>query len=136
MPPSLLQSLSGKQVAVIVPTRSGASARNLARFRLALWIHAFSTEADTCQALQFSYGVLPVQVSPGFLQQLFEAIEAEYAERFVDSIQIEIETDTGIVLIDTAVYGIPVAMGSSDYYYGWRGRINQYSVTREGYTFW
>lgn len=49
-------------VAVIVPTRSGTMARNVARFRLPTWITAFSKEHATCQALQFSYGVLPVQV--------------------------------------------------------------------------
>ncbi len=49
-------------VAVIVPTRSGATARNVARFRLPVWITAFSPEQATCQALQFSYGVNPVHV--------------------------------------------------------------------------
>jgi pyruvate kinase len=49
-------------VAVIVPTRSGSMARNVTRFRLPTWITAFSREAATCQALQFSYGVYPVQV--------------------------------------------------------------------------
>lgn len=50
-------------VAVLVPTRSGATARNIARYRLPTWITAFSTELATCQALQFSYGVNPVQVT-------------------------------------------------------------------------
>ena len=49
-------------VAVIVPTRSGSMARNVTRFRLPTWITAFSREEATCQALQFSYGVHPVQV--------------------------------------------------------------------------
>lgn len=49
-------------VAVVVPTRSGSMARNVTRFRLPNWITAFSKEAATCQALQFSYGVLPVLV--------------------------------------------------------------------------
>jgi pyruvate kinase len=49
-------------VAVMVPTRSGATARNVTRYRLPTWITAFSTEEATCQALQFSYGVNPVRV--------------------------------------------------------------------------
>ena len=49
-------------VAVVVPTRSGSLARNVARFRLPTWITAFSKNPATCQALQFSYGVHPVQV--------------------------------------------------------------------------
>ncbi len=44
-------------VAVVVPTRSGAMARNVARFRLPTWITAISREQSTCRALQFSYGV-------------------------------------------------------------------------------
>ncbi|MES9942195.1 MAG: pyruvate kinase [Candidatus Thiodiazotropha sp. 6PLUC7] len=49
-------------VAVMVPTRSGASARNITRYRLPVWINAFSTDETTCQALQFSYGVQPIKV--------------------------------------------------------------------------
>ena len=48
--------------AVIVPTRSGATARGVARFRLPVWVTAFSAELATCQALQFSYGVHAVSV--------------------------------------------------------------------------
>ncbi len=51
-----------KPAAVVVPTRSGCTARNIARYRLQTWITAFSTEHFTCQALQFSWGVNPVQV--------------------------------------------------------------------------
>jgi pyruvate kinase len=46
--------------AVIVPTRSGATARSIARFRLPVWITAVSSLESTCQRLQFSYGVCPV----------------------------------------------------------------------------
>jgi pyruvate kinase len=46
--------------AVIVPTRSGHTARNIARFRLPVWITAVSSEEQTSQCLQFSYGVYPV----------------------------------------------------------------------------
>jgi len=46
--------------AVLVPTRGGATARSISRFRLPVWITAVSTQADTCQRLQFSYGVNPV----------------------------------------------------------------------------
>ncbi|MCF7984019.1 MAG: pyruvate kinase [Thiohalocapsa sp.] len=43
--------------AVAVPTRSGKTARSIARFRLPCWIIAYSCFPDTCQRLQFSYGV-------------------------------------------------------------------------------
>ncbi|MBM3302854.1 MAG: pyruvate kinase, partial [Deltaproteobacteria bacterium] len=46
--------------AVIVPTRSGASARSVARFRLPIWITAVSSQETTCQSLTLSYGVHPV----------------------------------------------------------------------------
>ncbi|WP_455367004.1 pyruvate kinase [Kaarinaea lacus] len=48
--------------AVLVPTRSGDTARNITRFRLPVWITAFSPNEHTCQSLQFSYGVHPIQV--------------------------------------------------------------------------
>ncbi|MFC1516242.1 pyruvate kinase [Thermodesulfobacteriota bacterium] len=46
--------------AVIVPTRSGYTARNVARFKLPVWVTAVSAEERTCQGLQFSYGVYPM----------------------------------------------------------------------------
>ena len=46
--------------AIVVPTRSGATARNIARFRLPVWIAAISSQETACQGLQFSYGVYPV----------------------------------------------------------------------------
>lgn len=45
---------------VIIPTRSGATARSITRFRLPVWIVAVSSLDATCQTLQFSYGVLAV----------------------------------------------------------------------------
>jgi pyruvate kinase len=46
--------------AIVVPTLSGRTARNVARFRHPLWITAVSPLEKTCRELQFSYGVLPV----------------------------------------------------------------------------
>ncbi len=48
--------------AVIVPTQSGSTPRNVARFRPSVWILAFSPNPATCQSLQFSYGIHAVQV--------------------------------------------------------------------------
>ncbi|MEA5113655.1 MAG: pyruvate kinase [Geobacteraceae bacterium] len=46
--------------AVFVPTRSGATARRIASFRLPVWIAAVSSQDATCQRLQFSSGVCPL----------------------------------------------------------------------------
>jgi pyruvate kinase len=46
--------------AVFVPTRSGATARSIARFRVPTWIVGVSSQESTCRGLQFSYGVHPV----------------------------------------------------------------------------
>lgn len=46
--------------AIFVPTRTGYTARSIARFRLPVWIAAVSSQESTCQHLQFSYGVFPV----------------------------------------------------------------------------
>jgi pyruvate kinase len=46
--------------AVFVPTRSGATARSIARFRPPVWLIAVSSQEATCQLLQFSYGVYPL----------------------------------------------------------------------------
>jgi pyruvate kinase len=49
--------------AVFVPTRSGATARSIGRFRPPVWMIAPSPEEKTCQELQFSSGVHPVRVN-------------------------------------------------------------------------
>jgi pyruvate kinase len=49
--------------ALFVPTRSGYTARSIARFRLPVWIAGVSSLESTCQKLQFSYGVYPVHES-------------------------------------------------------------------------
>jgi pyruvate kinase len=43
--------------AVFVPTRTGATARSITRFRLPVWIVAVSSQESTCQRLQFSWGI-------------------------------------------------------------------------------
>lgn len=48
--------------AVFVPTRSGATARSIARFRLPVWVIGVSSYEETCQRLRFSFGVYPVRV--------------------------------------------------------------------------
>jgi pyruvate kinase len=45
--------------AVLVPTRTGRTARMITRFKLPVWIVAASAEERVCQALQFSFGVHP-----------------------------------------------------------------------------
>ena len=45
---------------VIVPTRSGATARSISRYRLPVWILGVSSQEATCQRLQFTYGVYAV----------------------------------------------------------------------------
>jgi pyruvate kinase len=46
--------------AVFCPTDSGATARNITRFRLPCWIFSPSTSKKTCGDLLFSFGVWPV----------------------------------------------------------------------------
>lgn len=46
--------------AILVPTASGSTARNLTRFRLPKWILAVSASEKTCRELMFSYGVYPL----------------------------------------------------------------------------
>lgn len=49
---------------LIIPTQSGATARNIARFRHKVWTFAISSSERTCQELLFSYGVHPLAASP------------------------------------------------------------------------
>jgi pyruvate kinase len=46
-----------RPAAVFVPTRTGATARSIARFRLPVWIVAVSSQESTCRRLQFSWGI-------------------------------------------------------------------------------
>jgi pyruvate kinase len=49
--------------AVIVPTRSGTTARMISRFKPGPWIVSASRDERVCQALHFSYGVSPVHLA-------------------------------------------------------------------------
>ena len=67
LPPARLIDLSVETVleytspaAVFVPTHSGVTARSIVRFRLPVWIIAISSLETTCQTLQFSHGIFPV----------------------------------------------------------------------------
>jgi pyruvate kinase len=48
---------------VLVPTRSGATARLISRYKPPVWIVAPSSNPATCQGLGFSYGVFPVDLA-------------------------------------------------------------------------
>jgi pyruvate kinase len=50
---------------VIVPSRTGSTARRITRFRLSQWILAPSSLEASCQRMQFSYGVHPVHIPAG-----------------------------------------------------------------------
>jgi pyruvate kinase len=46
--------------AVLVPTRSGSTARMISRFKPAVWVLAPCADSAACQGLAFSYGVHPI----------------------------------------------------------------------------
>jgi pyruvate kinase len=48
--------------AVMVPTRTGSTARMISRFKPTVWTVAVSQEHAVCQGLAFSYGVHPVEI--------------------------------------------------------------------------
>ena len=50
-------------IVVFSPSKSGDTARRLTRFRLPQWLVAPSQHEQTCQELQFSYGIYPIHVA-------------------------------------------------------------------------
>lgn len=48
---------------IAIPTRTGATARRVTRYRLRPWIVALSHNQATCQQLSFSYGIHPVYIA-------------------------------------------------------------------------
>ena len=56
---------NARAAAVVAPTRSGATARSITRFRLPMWILAPTVEVTTARQLAFSYGVHPVPIDAG-----------------------------------------------------------------------
>jgi pyruvate kinase len=69
--------------AVFAHTKSGATARGLARLRPPVWIVAVSSQEATCQALQFSYGVHPVH------EKEYPEDWAAYARKWVEDHRLE-----------------------------------------------
>lgn len=66
--------------AVIVPTRSGATARNISSYRLKAWILGVSSHKLTSQNLIFSYGIIPIHEPnhPPRWQQWFNTYQQKY----------------------------------------------------------
>ena len=58
-----LSSQALKPEIVFVPSASGETARRITRFRLKPWLVAVCLNPQTCQKLQFSYGVFPVDIA-------------------------------------------------------------------------
>ena len=52
-----------KPAVIFIPSSSGETVRSITRFRLRRWIVAPSMNEETCQRLQFSFGVLPVHIA-------------------------------------------------------------------------
>ncbi len=68
---------------LLVPTQSGATARNIGRFRHNVWIKAISRSEQTCRQLCFSYGVHPILDDPmpedwnSFARELVTSLKLE-----------------------------------------------------------
>lgn len=59
--PSVKQSVYRlNPAAVLIPTRSGSTARNIARYHLPVWVVGVSKKSKTYKDMVFSYGVIPV----------------------------------------------------------------------------
>ena len=75
--------------AIFVPTHTGATARNVTRYRLPVWIIAVSSQENTCQCLQLSYGVYPQ----------FEAVHPENWNRYVKDWVSAHELDGNMIVL-------------------------------------
>jgi pyruvate kinase len=81
-------------VVVFAPSRSGATARRMTRFRLRPWIVAPSQSERTCQQLQFSFGVYPVHVpEEGILSEPY--LRRQFAAQWLRDHAL----DEGLVLL-------------------------------------
>lgn len=78
-----------RPVVVIVPSRSGATARRLTRFRLPHWILAPSNSERSCQRLQFSYGILPI----------FVPKDEQDWQQFSRRLPVQFDLDAGLVML-------------------------------------
>jgi len=74
---------------VFAMTTTGSTARRLARFRPSQWIIAISQSNQTCQELEFSYGVIPV----------YEPIRAERWSTYVVNWMQKNDWDASLVLL-------------------------------------
>jgi pyruvate kinase len=87
-------------VVVFSPSKSGATARRLTRFRLPQWIVAPTQHERTCQELQFSYGIHPLYVSDaGILAEPY--LRRQHAGQWLRE-HIEVGTPSTILLVEGA----------------------------------
>lgn len=87
-------------VVVFSPSKSGATARRLTRFRLPQWIVAPTQHERTCQELQFSYGIHPLYVADaGILAEPY--LRRQYAGQWLRE-HIESGRPGAVLLVEGA----------------------------------
>ncbi len=81
---------------ILAPSRSGGTARRLARFRLRQWIVSPSQYERTCQQLQFTYGIHPIHVPD--VESLNERqLRNSFGKNLLDDIQLD--NSTGMIMV-------------------------------------
>jgi pyruvate kinase len=70
---------ASRAAAVVVPTRTGTTARRISRFRLPVWIVAASSDPLVCRRLLLSYGVQPIHLEDR--QANWSAFAREWVEK-------------------------------------------------------
>jgi pyruvate kinase len=80
-------------IIIFAPAATGRTARLMNRFRMKQWIVAPSQHEATCQKLQFSYGIFPVQVDANILSEPF--LRRQFAGQWLREHTVE----AGLVLL-------------------------------------
>jgi hypothetical protein len=65
----------------------------------------------------------------GSVQRVYDSVPTGTVEDTVYS-------DTGFVIVDSIVYGVPVDLHENTYYTGWILYITQYSISKAAYLYW
>lgn len=86
-------------IVVFSPSKSGATARRLTRFRLPQWLVAPSQYEKTCQELQFSYGVFPIVADASILAEPY--LRRQFAGQWLRDHTENIESGT-VLLVEGA----------------------------------
>lgn len=95
-----------------------------------------NTQLDVVNKIPITF----LETDPDYFDELKYQFEDEIIESYDNRIRgiakVEVETDTGIIIVDSIMYGLPAEIDDFYMLNGWILQIHQFSISKDAFVFW